>query len=545
LSERLRELSFVLIGATLLTVIMTWPLAPRLRSVGRVDNGDGQLSIWNVAWVARTLVVDPRHVFDANIFYPHRHTLAYSENNLGAGIIAVPVYWATRNPFAAHNFAVLVAFVLAATGTYYLVRHLNSAHGREDPAAAALSAVCFAFTPFVFAHSAHIQLLMTGGLPFTMWMFHRLTARVSLGRGAALGAVMAATAIACGYYGVFVVLMVGYAAIVVATARGWWGSAKYWSALGAGAIVSILLVLPAFVPYWQLQREQGFRRDLDDARQFSANWSDFLASASNLHAWMLPHLPPWVDVSFPGFVALVFGVAGVWVARTWPRRELLAIYGGLAVLAFWAAFGPAGGLYSVLYKTVPLFAWLRAPSRFGLIVAFALAVLTGMSASQFARRFARPAAILSVLALVASVELRTTSNQRDVPAFDPVYRTLATLPRGPVIELPFYYLRGMFPLHTSYMLSSTVHWMPLVNGYSDYIPQDFLDNVMTLAPFPTPPAMKLLEPLKVRYAVFHMYGYNDSNRRDTEVRLKALESCFRPLYISDTTRLYEIVAYPR
>jgi hypothetical protein len=540
LRHELRELSLVLLGATLLTVLMTWPLAPRLGSVGRVDNGDGRLSIWNVAWVARTLVVDPLHVFDANIFYPHRGTLAYSENNLGAGIIAIPVYWTTRNPFAAHNFAVLVAFVLAATGTYYLARHLSA-----DRAAAALSAIAFAFTPFVFAHSAHIQLLMTAGIPFTMWMFHRLTARVSAGRGAALGAVMAVTAICCGYYGVFVVLMVGYAAIVVATVRGWWWNARYWMALGVGAVVSMLLVLPAFLPYAQLQRVQGFSRSLDDARQFSANWSDFLASASNLHAWMLPHLPPWVDVSFPGFVALGLGLAGIWIARTRDRGELVAIYGGLAVLASWAAFGPAAGLYSVLYKTVPLFAWLRAPSRFGLIVSLAMAVFAGVAASALTKRFARPLPIAIALAVLALAELRVTSNLQDVPPFDPVYRTLATLPRAPVIELPFYYLRGMFPLHTGYMLNSTQHWMPLVNGYSDYIPQDFLDNVMTLAPFPTPPAMKLLEPLKVRYAVFHMYGYNDSNRHDTEVRLKSLENYFRPLYITDTTRLYEIVDYPR
>jgi hypothetical protein len=50
-----------------------------LGSLSRVDNADGQFGIWNVAWVARTLVVDPLHVFDANIFYPHRGTLAYSE----------------------------------------------------------------------------------------------------------------------------------------------------------------------------------------------------------------------------------------------------------------------------------------------------------------------------------------------------------------------------------------------------------------------------------------------------------------------------------
>ena len=29
-------------------------------------------------------------------------------------------------------------------------------------------------------------------------------------------------------------------------------------------------------------------------------------------------------------------------------------------------------------------------------------------------------------------------------------------------------------MHAIYMLNSTAHWMPLVNGYSDYIPPDFV-----------------------------------------------------------------------
>ena len=74
----------LLAAAAALTVVLTYPIAFHLGQVGRVDNGDGQLSIWNVAWVARTLVADPLHVFDANIFYPHTGTLAYSEANLGA-----------------------------------------------------------------------------------------------------------------------------------------------------------------------------------------------------------------------------------------------------------------------------------------------------------------------------------------------------------------------------------------------------------------------------------------------------------------------------
>src|SRR5579864_7112562 len=122
-----RELGLVLVGFAALTIGLTYPLAFHLGTVlYRYDtNLDGQFSIWNVAWVARTLVVDPLHVFDANIFYPDRDTLAYSESNLGAGVIAAPVYWATRNPYAAHNAAVLMAFVLSFVGMFYLVRHLT------------------------------------------------------------------------------------------------------------------------------------------------------------------------------------------------------------------------------------------------------------------------------------------------------------------------------------------------------------------------------------------------------------------------------------
>jgi hypothetical protein len=36
--------------------------------------------------------------------------------------------------------------------------------------------------------------------------------------------------------------------------------------------------------------------------------------------------------------------------------------------------------------------------------------------------------------------------------------------------------------------------MPLVNGYSDFIPPDFTEHVLTIAPFLSRDAFKLLEP---------------------------------------------------
>ena len=311
MSRDARELAAVLAVGAVLTVVLTYPLAFKMGSVGRVDNGDGQFSIWNVAWVARTLVADPIHVFDANIFYPHRWTLAYSESNLGAGALAVPAYWATRNPYFAHNVVVLLAFLLAATGTYYLVRYLTG-----DRRAATVSAIGFAFCPHMFAHLAQIQALMTAGLPFSMLAFHRLADRPSTGRGVVLGLAMAAQAICSGYYGVFVILVVGFAVFVVAMTRDLWTDRRYWTAIAIGALVAMVVVGPLFVPYVMLQRTTGFRRSLEEAIPFSANWSSYLASSSYAHGWMLGYLPRWTEVNFPGFAATGLGAAGIWLARS-------------------------------------------------------------------------------------------------------------------------------------------------------------------------------------------------------------------------------------
>ena len=533
-----RELAIVVAVAAAVTAALTHPIAFKLGSVGRVNQADGQFSIWNVAWVARAIVSDPRHLYDANIFYPRTGTLAYSEANIGSGLVAAPVYWATQNPYAAHNFAVLFSFLLTAIGTYYLVRYLV-----KDRRAAAVSAICFAFCPHIFAHLAQVQALMTLWIPFTMLALHRFADARTPGRGAALGAAMAAQALWSGYYGVFVLVMVGFSVLVIATTRGLWTSARFWLGLAAGAVTAAVLVIPFYIPFVELHA-RGFARTLDDAGRYGANWSSYLASATTAHGWLLKYLPRWSEVNFPGVIATVCGLGGLLLARTAREREMVIIYGGLTGLSLWASFGVAGGLYSVLHTAVPAFSWLRVPSRFGLIVSFGLAVLAALTVRRLLERTNRPVLVAVAIAGLAMAELRIPLDPPPAIPVAPVYRMLATLPRGPVIEMPFYYPEVGLYQHTKYMLASTAHWMPLVNGYSDFVPPEFYEHVMTLAPFPSRPALKILEPDQVRYAVFHLNGYNEENRNDVLKRLQELAPHFRKLYEDETTRLYEIVSYP-
>ncbi len=536
-----------MVGYSLLTVFLIAPLAFHIASVARLDNADTRYLIWNVAWVARTLVVDPLHVFDANIFYPHTSTLAYSESNLGAGALAIPAYWATRNPYFAHNFVVLLSFVLSGTATYYLVRYLAG-----DRRAAAIAGIGFAFCPYVFSHLPHVHLLMTAGLPLSLLAFHRLADRPSAGRGAALGAVVGVQALFSGYYGIFVGLVVGFATIVVAALRRRWTDARYWMAITVAVVVTLAIAVPLFMPYARLQRETGFSRPLHESRIWSAHWRTYFASSAYAHRWMLGIIGRWNEVLFPGFVMLAGGGAGLvaaWRARG-RLRELAVLYGALLVMAFWASLGPDAGLFLLLRAIVPGFTFLHAPSRFGIVVTFALCVTAGSAiAALLARlerspsRRARAATIAVGLAALTAIELKVPLRFSPVPPLEPAYRTLATLPRGPVIELPFYSTR-FAEARTQYILDSTAHWMPLVNGYSSFTPRDFLENTPALAGFPSPESFAILARDRVRYAIFHVTSLTPEAREATTAHLRRFDRYLAPRYRDDRVLLFEIVEYP-
>src|SRR4051812_24510912 len=535
--------------ALALAVLMTWPLASGLGHLGRTTNMDGLYGIWNVGWVSRAIVSDPASLFDANIFYPHRDTLAYSEANIVAGIIGIPAWLLTHNAYAAHNSALLFAFASTFFCTWLLARRLSR---RSDTSAAA--AILFAFCPYFYSHSAHVQLLMAGGMPLSMLALHRLVDAPSPRRGAALGVALAAQALACAYYGIFAGLMVGYAVLFFAIRRRLWRNRDVWIALLAGAVVAGLIVFPFLLPYLELQ-EGGFVRSLDDARRYSATWQSYLASPSHLHhpilaiARQLGWRPG--EVLFPGVLAIVLGVVGGVICGTPDAdaapsaddRETVMLYGSLGALAFWASFGPPAGLYTVLYRTVPLFTFLRAPSRFGLLVVFVLSIFAALALARVPSP-RRGRVIASAVAILAVAELNVVPFpwERALPV-SANYRVLASMPRASVAEFPFYGERVAFPLHAQYMVLSTTHWMPLVNGYSDYIPQDFREAAFVLDSFPSTDTFKILEKRRVRYVGIHwdMYG---PRAEEIRTKLKDFLRYLRPLATDDTMSLYEIVGFP-
>jgi hypothetical protein len=558
----------LIIGA-LLSAWLTWPTIGHPASAARIDTGDGRLSVWNVAWVAHALISNPRHLFDANIFHPHKGTLAYSEANLVAGAMAVPVYAITRNPVAAHNSVVYTAMVLSFFAMWALVRRLTG-----DDAVGLVSATAFTFAPFVAARTAHIQLLMIFVFPVVMLAWHRFLDAPGVRRGIVLGLSLALAALACGYYGIFAGLAIGLAAVWFAWPRR--RLPRYWIGLLAAGVVAVAIVAPVLQPYLELRDRAGVRQstDVEELRRYSADWRAYLTSPSRAHEWIHERVGLGKEVLFPGFTLTAILLAGVVTIRrsradadlkvgatyeatsqaSHARADLkvgatyvpthVTFYIVLGALAVWASFGPDAGLYMWLNSVLPIMSFLRAPARLGIVVVFAMAIVAGVVLARLLPQRRRGAIALALTLIVALDVSAAPWPLERVPPLPAAYARLQQLPRAPVVALHFPYRSGELYPHTTYMFWSAWHWHPLVNGYSDYIPADFRKIAGPINGFPDPTSLEIMRVRDVRYVLIHWNTYDDAGRVEMRNRFGPYTDSIRLLLDDGVVSLYEIVSYP-
>jgi hypothetical protein len=309
------ESALIGVVLTALAVALTWPAAAYL-SLAVSDPGDPILTTWILAWDVHALTTAPLRLFDANMFHPHRWTLAYTEHLLGLVPLAGAARLAGAGPLLAHNLVWLATFPLTGLTMFWLVRHLTGHAG-----AAAVAAVVYAFSHFRFGQLGHVQVLSHQWLPLMLLGLHR----------AAQGARWRHVWLAAGAF-TLQALSSGYQAFIAALAAMVFGA---WLAMPAtrpplarlvarGALAAALvalLLLPFLLPYRAVRSEAGLVRSPEEAAQYAARPASYLA---------LPAPNRWLGDAtarfrrdggalFPGLVALALALGGGVLA--WGRPD--------------------------------------------------------------------------------------------------------------------------------------------------------------------------------------------------------------------------------
>jgi len=504
----------MLLVFTALTAVMTYPQALHLRD-GVHDDGDPLLNTWTLTWVAHQLPRAPARLFDANIFYPERKTLAFTETLLLPGVVAAPLHWLGVGPLLVHNLVLLSGFVVSGAGTALLVRSLTG-----NVAAAILSGIVFAFIPYRIDHLPHLQLQQTQCLPLALWAFHRLLTSGRISDGVWFGLFAAGQVLSCMYYGLFLVPYLGIVCGTMLIADRTMIRRRL-VALAAGGLVAIVAVLPlarAYLSAGQIVGERG----RGEVTEGSAQLRNYLAPPEQnlLYGDLFERFRDNERRLFPGFVAVGLACAAFWprkrenataahkaFVQSWFRGDPRVAYLLGLLVAFDISLGFNGFTYPLLYDYIRPFRGLRIPARMGLLVAFSLAVLAGYGVvrlSELARTSSARHALVALLGIAMLAEYASRPLTLQIiptapsEAYADVVKDLGDSPTATVFEYPV-----STPHDPTYMYYSTFHWQNLVNGYAGFFPPWYGRLNLAMERFPDDASVATVKTHGARYILVH------------------------------------------
>lgn len=492
-----------------LAILMTWPTVLHLGSTVPKDLPDPMLQAWQLAWSGHAVTHDPLRLWHSNTFFPARYTFAFSDTLLGY----LPANVIGAGPVAAvirYNVLFLIACAMAFTGAYALLRQLGTSR-----VAASVAGLAFAWAPWRYSQTGHLNIMSTGGIALAFAMLLRghgwsprdgyRPERVRPGWALA-GWLVAAWQISLGFgIGVPFAYLLGVAVALgygIGLLRGWRPPRRLVYANLAGVVAFLAVSLFMMYPYLRVIHEYPQARiDMRGVASFSPPALGFLVAPEDsllwgsLHGGLRGRLGWWPEMTMlPGYTIYALAALGLFVSvwRVW-LRAVLAAATAACMLCSLGTQGPHYGLpYRVLYH-LPGFDGLRTPGRLVLWTTLLLCVLAGGAVTAIGRRggWVPRVATLFVLALVFAEGLNKMPVAR-VPAEPAGYAAVG----GPMLVLP-----TDLSNDKTYMMWSTDGFPALVNGGSSFNAPD-LDQIRTVTGhFPDAASVAALRKIGVRHVV--------------------------------------------
>lgn len=210
----------------------------------------------------------------------------------------------------------------------------------------------------------------------------------------------------------------------------------------------------------------------------------------------------------------------------------------LWIILFWALFLSFGKTFHFLgrsapdltlpfswfYNYFPGFSGMRAPSRYGVLVLFIVAVMAGFGFKQIQKKFRkkqnRTLALVLVLILLNIEYLSIPLKMSFVPVRKEIPSTYQWLKNQPgdfaILEFPFFQRLGW---ESVYMYFSIFHGKKIVNGYSGFLPPSYFYIREVFNSFPSKACIDILKSLDVKYLVFHSKMWKEQRVENTLARI--------------------------
>jgi hypothetical protein len=492
---------------------LTFPLATQLGAaipdtypLARCDTLYGA---WAMAWGSHALTTNPFMLFDANIYHPARHTLAYGQLGLGGLLLFAPTFLASGNPTLAVNMTILTGIALTATGLHLVLVRWT---GLElAGAVAGWTFLCvrwglYTFVPTAPQHAA-LQwfpwlVLLSASTP------QSVAGVVGLAILIALQCLTDLVYVAPATLAPLAVLAIIQIARPATRASGM----RLAAALG----IALPILAPIYAAYLRVvAAEPNLLAATIWATPAAALERLGIPAAGGIA--MVPQPAPWhglanggpLGLSRAALLLIVVGVALRLARRggddaTRPGWRAAGVWAAVGIAVSVPAIGSSGDAivlphFALVADLAPrLLEIVRVPLRLGVAALIGLTLLAGLAIAEIAwwtgnrARLAVPVVAALVMVLTYG-ELRSYESgpYPTVAPIVPNRRVIEWLRAGsgPVLELPVVAEGTHAGFQASAMYRSIFHWRPLLNGYSSYFPTGYAVRMAVANDLPDPSAL--------------------------------------------------------
>lgn len=501
---------------TAVTFACFWPLPRLWRDHLGPDFGDPLFVLYVLKWGAHQIGLGLPDFWNANLFYPTRDALAFSEHFLGPAAQLFLFLKVVPSAVAGYNFLFLSSFVGSALAVCWMLRRTGLSW-----TAAVLGGWMYAFSSFRLSQVAHLQILIAQWIPPTLWFWDRLLTRRTL-KDAALFLLFYLLNLSGGCY---LAYMVHFSLLAIFLSR--WAaerkdlfSVRSLRLLVPVGLVAALALAALFLPYVRVAREQGLERSDQEIRVYSAKLASY-ASPTSVNVYFGPAAYRFLhrtlgektaelfyrpeNALFAGFLpTILFFVGALAAARRrredpWVRGLVLS---GLISFALSFAW-----VYLPLSRVLPGLSGMRVPARFYVLISLTVVFFAARGVDLLLRRLSDPRARTALalgLAAILAVELAPRRlDWKRVPREEELPKAYTWIRDEPsikgLVELPLY---GDYQ-ENYYLYAATVHWKPIANGYSGYMAKSYIELANSIRFLPNIRGFERLRRMKISHIVVH------------------------------------------
>ena len=461
-----------------------------------------RFNLWTLEWNARGLGPFRGGYWNAPIFSPTRGAFAFSDPQ--------PLTGAVFHVLTLLGIGATVAYALILLGALTLngvaaARLLDGVGAGFVPAS--LGGALMVALPFVANEFGVLQLMMVFPMLFGLDALFRYFRRPDWQPAAIVGVWVAVSFLTSEYYAYFLLIALAIVTVVMLVRTRPRAAQLAHAAIAAG--VALVLAGPFLAA--QSSRIRGYAWPRDVVADLGANprdWFRLHDSALGAHLPLIGTAHGAQLALYPGTTLLVLAYFGLAGARRKQLRWIIAVV-AVAVVASLLADGFGLDLfgwapYQFLRDHLPGLSRIRSPYRFAVLTQVGVALLAGLGLDALWRWWHRWGAVLAIaLTALAIIEVAQTPLHTEpaIPGHNADWVSyLSHRPDAPIAMIPF----PVGPSSIDYadtttaMLLGLEHGHPLVNGYSGFFPQRYIDLRKDMADFPSEQTIQELRDLHVR-----------------------------------------------